>query len=96
MKEEVEKLLEAGFIEEIDNSDWLSIFVLVMKANGKWRMCVDFSDVNKPCPKDSYPLPSIDEQVLEGSPLCFSFSLWYRIIFSYPKGLGEIIAREVE
>jgi len=33
------------------------------KANGKWRMCVDFTDFNKVCPKDSYPLPSIDALV---------------------------------
>jgi len=41
----------------------LSNVVLVKKANGKWRMCVDFSDLNKACPKDSYPLPSIDALV---------------------------------
>ena len=33
---------------------------MVKKANGKWRMCVDFTDLNKACPKDSYPLPRID------------------------------------
>ena len=37
--------------------------VLVKKANGKWRMCVDFTDLNKACPKDSYSLPSIDALV---------------------------------
>ena len=37
--------------------------MLVKKANGKWRMCVDFTDLNKACPKDSYPLPSIDAKV---------------------------------
>ena len=36
---------------------------MVKKANGKWRMCVDFTDLNKTCPKDSYPLPRIDQLV---------------------------------
>ena len=36
---------------------------MVKKANGKWRMCVDFIDLNKACPKDSYPLPHIDQLV---------------------------------
>ena len=37
--------------------------VLVKKASEKWRMCVDFIDLNKACPKDSYPLPNIDALV---------------------------------
>ena len=40
--------------------DWLANVVMVKKANGKWRMCVDFTDLNRACPKDSYPLPRID------------------------------------
>ena len=36
---------------------------MVKKVNGKWRMCVDFTDLNKACPKDSYPLPRIDQLV---------------------------------
>ena len=40
--------------------DWLANVVMVKKSNGKWRMCVDFTDLNKACPKDSYPLPRID------------------------------------
>ena len=43
--------------------DWLANVVMVKKANGKWRMCVDFTDLNKVCPKDSYPLLRIDQQV---------------------------------
>ena len=43
--------------------DWLANVVMVKKANGKWRMCVDFTDLNKACPKDSYPLLRIDQQV---------------------------------
>ncbi|XP_068476826.1 uncharacterized protein [Phaseolus vulgaris] len=61
--EETEKLLKAGHIKEIQYSEWLANVVLVKKANGKWRMCVDFTDLNKACPKDSYPLPSIDALV---------------------------------
>ncbi|XP_072076552.1 uncharacterized protein [Arachis hypogaea] len=56
-------LLEAGFIQELDYLTWLSNVVLVRKHNGKWRMCVDYSDLNKACPKDSYPFPNIDALV---------------------------------
>ncbi|XP_059428521.1 uncharacterized protein LOC132162283 [Corylus avellana] len=55
--EEVEKLFRAQFIEEVHYPDWLANVVLVKKSNGKWRMCVDFTDLNKACPKDSFPLP---------------------------------------
>ena len=53
----------AGHIREIQYPKWLANVVLVKKGNGKWRMCVDFTDLNKACPKDSYPLPSIDALV---------------------------------
>ena len=45
------------------NPNWLANVVMVKKANGKWRMCVDFMDLNKAYPKDSYPLPWIDTLV---------------------------------
>ena len=61
--EEVRKLLEADFIREVYYSDWLANVVMVKKANGKWRMCVDFTDLNKVFPKDSYLLPQIDTLV---------------------------------
>ena len=61
--EEVQKLLEANFIREMYYPDWLANVVMVKKANGKRRMCVDFTDLNKACPKDSYPLPRIDTLV---------------------------------
>ena len=60
---EVRKLLEADFIREVYYPDWLANVVMVKKANGKWRMCVDFTDLNKACPKDSYPLPRMDTLV---------------------------------
>ena len=61
--EEVSKLLTVGFIREMYYPDWLANIVLVKKANGKWRMCVDFTNLNKACPKDSFPLPRIDQLV---------------------------------
>ena len=63
IREETQKLLSAGHIREIQYPEWLANVVLVKKANGKWRMCVDFTDLNKACPKDSYPLPNIDALV---------------------------------
>ena len=63
IKEEVQKLTLAKFIREVYYPDWLANVVMVKKANGKWRMCVDFTDLNKAYPKDSYPLPRIDQLV---------------------------------
>ena len=60
IKDEDQKLIVAKFIREVYYLDWLANVVMVKKANGKWRMCVDFTDLNKVCPKDSYPLPRID------------------------------------
>ena len=61
--DDVNKLLSAGFIREVYYPDWLANVVLVKKAYGKWRMCMDFTDLNKTCPKDSFPLPRIDQLV---------------------------------
>ena len=58
--DEVNKLLSAGFIWEVYYLDWLANVVLVKKANGKWRMCMDITNLNKTCPKDSFPLPRIN------------------------------------
>ena len=60
VREEVARLLTTGFIREVYYPDWLANVVLVKKANGKWRMCVDFTNLNKACPKDSFPLLRID------------------------------------
>ena len=59
--EEVTKLLTVSFIKEVYYPDWLANVVLVKKENWKWRMCVDFTDLNRACPKDSFPLPRIDQ-----------------------------------
>ncbi|RDY02343.1 hypothetical protein CR513_14206, partial [Mucuna pruriens] len=63
IKEETSKLLTAGFIPEVRYPEWLANVVMVRKANGKWRMCTDYTNLNKVCPKDPYPLPNIDRLV---------------------------------
>nr|XP_027089516.1 uncharacterized protein LOC113710608 [Coffea arabica] len=61
--EEVDKLLPAKIIREVQYPTWLSNPVMVKKDTGVWRMCVDFTDLNKTCPKDCYPLPKVDTLV---------------------------------
>ena len=56
---EVQKLLATGFIKEVSHLEWLANHVLVKKKNGKWRMCVDYTGLNKACPKVPFPLPRI-------------------------------------
>ena len=63
MKEEVDRLLSNEFIKKSFYPSWLANPVLVKKPNGKWRTCVDFTNLNKACPKDSFPLPRIDQLV---------------------------------
>ncbi|KAK4411922.1 Retrovirus-related Pol polyprotein from transposon opus [Sesamum angolense] len=60
IKEEVDKMLEAGYIRPVQYPEWLANVVLVPKPKGKWRLCIDFTDLNKACPKDPFPLPRID------------------------------------
>ncbi|XP_057450898.1 uncharacterized protein LOC130742814 [Lotus japonicus] len=60
---ETEKLIKASFIREVQYPTWLANVVMVKKANGKWRMCTDYTSLNKVCPKDSYPLPNVDKLV---------------------------------
>lgn len=60
IKQEVDKLLATYFIEPCVYMEWLANVVIVKKANESWRMCVNFTDLNKPCPKDRYPLSRID------------------------------------
>jgi hypothetical protein len=61
--EEIAKLLVAGFIKEVHHPEWIAFPVLVKKKNGKWRICVDYTSLNKACPKDPFPLPRIDQVV---------------------------------
>nr|CAN72632.1 hypothetical protein VITISV_025688 [Vitis vinifera] len=60
---DIDKLLEVKFIREVDYPDWLENVVVVPKKEGKWRVCVDHTNLNNACPKDSFPLPRIDQIV---------------------------------
>jgi hypothetical protein len=61
--EEIHKLLEARFIKEVHHPEWLANPVLVKKRSGKWRMCVDYTSLNKACPKVPFSLQRIDQIV---------------------------------
>jgi hypothetical protein len=69
IRKEVRKLLDAGFIEEVHHPVWLANPVIIPKANGKLRMCIDYINLNKACPKDPYPLPRID-QIVDSTSRC--------------------------
>ena len=57
VREEVMKLKKAGAIKEVFYPEWLANTVVVKKKSGKWRVCMDFTDLNKACPKDPFPMP---------------------------------------
>jgi hypothetical protein len=71
--EEIHKLLEAKFIKEVHHPKWLANPVLVKKKSGKWRMCVDYTSLNKVCPKFPFPLPRID-QIVDSTMGCKTLS----------------------
>ena len=77
--EEIHKLLTAGFIKEVHHPDWLANPVLVKKKNGKMRMCVDYTSLNKACPKVPFPLPRID-QIVDSTAECEPFLSLMRIL----------------
>ncbi|KAL7601627.1 hypothetical protein Lser_V15G24154 [Lactuca serriola] len=84
---EVSKLTEAGIVREAMFPTWIENPVMVRKQDGSWRMCIDFSDLNKACPMDCYPLPEIDQKVelLQGFKLkCFldAYKRYHQILMS--------------
>lgn len=84
----MQKLIKNGFIREAIYLKWVSNLVLVKKYNGKWRVCIDFSNLNKVCPKNSFFLSQIDQlvdstaghELLNFIDACSS----YNQIFMYP------------
>jgi hypothetical protein len=63
VKSEVQRLLDNSVIREVMHPKWLVNTLPVKKKNGKWRMCIDFTDLNKATPKDNYPLPRMDRVI---------------------------------
>ena len=63
VKDEVTRLKQVGAIKEVFYLEWLANTMVVKKKNEKWRVCVDFTDLNKACPKDPLPMPRIDQLV---------------------------------
>ena len=63
---EVDNLLQNGFIRALKYPEWLANVVVVPKKGNKWRVCMDYTDLNEACPKDSFPLPHID-QIMDAS-----------------------------
>jgi hypothetical protein len=73
IREEIHKLLAARFVKEVFHPQWLANPILVQKKNGKWRMCVDYTSLNKACPKHPFPLPCID-QIVDSTSGCEALS----------------------
>ena len=71
MNDQVTELLNAGILRPIRYQTWVANPVMVGKATGGWRMCIDYKDLNKACPKDCYPLPEIDLKVDSLAPYRF-------------------------
>ncbi|KAL0461185.1 UNVERIFIED_CONTAM: Transposon Ty3-G Gag-Pol polyprotein [Sesamum latifolium] len=91
---EIDKLVAAGHVEEIQFPEWLCNVVLVPKPDGKWRMCLDFRDLNRACPKDFYPLPRID-QLVDSTSGCELLSMMdasqgYHQIMLVPKEIKKV------
>ena len=63
VRKEVKRLKEAGAIKEIFFSKWLANTMVVKKKNGKWRVCVDFTNLNRACPKNPFYMSKIDQLV---------------------------------
>jgi len=72
---ESNKLLQVEFIQKACYTTWLANVVILRKPNGKWRMCTDYLNLNKACPKDAYPFPNID-QLVDGAVGHYIFSFW--------------------
>ena len=67
--EDIKMLAATGLVRGVLHPTWLANPVVVRKANGKWRLCIDFTDLNKACPEDPFPLPRVD-QIMDSTSGC--------------------------
>jgi hypothetical protein len=100
IKVEVEKLIKVGFIYSIHLTQWVSNPMLVNKKQGMIRVCTDFHDLNKACPKDNFPTPFIN-QIIDECVGCESFSFMddisgYNQIQIKPEDQHKTIGLQVE
>ncbi|MCO5607250.1 hypothetical protein L7F22_061443 [Adiantum nelumboides] len=87
LKEEVDKLLNAGFIVPVDNAEWVSPVVVTPKKDGCWRVCIDYKPLNAVTKKDPYPLPFIDQLLdvvagIERYSVCDGYSGYFQLILA--------------
>jgi hypothetical protein len=98
--EEIARLLAVGFIMEVFYLDWLVNPVLVLKKNNTWRMCIDYTSLNKACPKDPFALPRID-QVIDSTAGCDllsfldSYSGYHQIPLYQPNQIKDLLHHPV-
>jgi hypothetical protein len=97
VKKEVEKMLDAGFIMPCRYAEWFSSVVAVQKKDGRWRVCVDFRDLNRATPKDEYPMPIMETLInTAASHKILSFmdrNTGYNQIFMAPEDINKITFR---
>jgi hypothetical protein len=97
VKKEIEKMLEVGFIRPCRYAEWISSIVPVQKKDGRWRVCVDFRDLNRATPKDEYPMPIAEMliNVVDGNKI-MSFmdaNAGYNQIFMAPEDIHKTAFR---
>ncbi|MCO5601206.1 hypothetical protein L7F22_055325 [Adiantum nelumboides] len=87
LKEEVDKLLNAGFIVPVDNAEWVSLVVVTPKKDGRWRVCIDYKPLNALTKTDPYPLPFIDQLLdamagFERYSVCDGYPRYFQLILA--------------